>query len=58
LEFRWPEELNEQGNAGDPCILIENMVLNPDFDGEIDFGPFQEYDEAGNHGFQNFMSRN
>ena len=42
----------------DARILIENMVSNPDFNGEIDFGPFQEYDEAGNHRFQNFMSRN
>src|SRR5882762_6991197 len=41
----------------DPHILIKNMVSNPDFDGEFDFGPFQEHDK-GNHCFQNFMSRN
>jgi len=41
----------------DPRILIKNMVSNPDFDGEFDFGPFQEHDK-GNHCFQNFMSRN
>ena len=42
----------------DPHILLKNMVLNPDFDGEFNIAPLQEYDTAGNHRFQNFMSEN
>ncbi|KAF8502848.1 hypothetical protein F5888DRAFT_1607397 [Russula emetica] len=41
-----------------PCKLLENMVSNPDFDGEFDVTPLQEHDMAGNHRFQNFMSGN
>lgn len=41
-----------------PLRLLENMVSNPDFDGEFDVTPLQERDTAGNHRFQNFMSGN
>jgi len=42
--FRYPRE------------LVQNLLSNPDFDGEFDYSPLQEYDTAGNHRFQNFMS--
>ena len=42
----------------DPKQLVENMIGNPDFDGEFDCTPFQEYDTNNNHRFCNFMSGN
>ena len=36
--------------------LIHNILSNPDFDGEFDYAPIQEYDMEGNHRFENFMS--
>lgn len=41
-----------------PRELVKNLVLNPDFDGEFDYAPLQEYDQDNNHRFQNFMSGN
>jgi Plavaka transposase len=40
----------------DPKQLVENMIANPDFNGEFDCSPFQEYDTNNNHRFCNFMS--
>ena len=40
----------------DPKHLVENMIGNPDFNGEFDCSPFQEYDANNNHRFCNFMS--
>ena len=40
----------------DPRELVQNLLSNPDFDGEFDYSPLQEYDAAGNHRFQDFMS--
>ena len=40
----------------DPQTLVKNLLANPDFDGEFDYSPVQEYDTAGNHRFQDFMS--
>lgn len=40
----------------DPRKLINNMIGNPDFDGEFDTTPFHEYDADHKHRFQNFMS--
>jgi hypothetical protein len=40
----------------DPKQLVENMIANPDFNGEFDCLPFQEYDTNNNHRFCNFMS--
>jgi hypothetical protein len=42
----------------DPQTLIHNMLSNPDFNGEFDYAPVQEYDSKGAHRFQNFMSGN
>jgi len=39
-----------------PKQLIEHMIANPDFNGEFDCSPFQEYDINDNHRFCNFMS--
>jgi hypothetical protein len=42
----------------DPLKLVHNLLSNPDFKDEFDYVPFQEYDKAGNHRFQDFMSGN
>ena len=36
--------------------VVLSMVLNPEFADEIDFGPFQERDEDGQHRLKDFMS--
>lgn len=38
--------------------VIHNLLSNPDFDGEFDYAPYQEYDTSENHHFQDFMSEN
>ena len=38
-----------------PCTIIHNILSNPDFDGEFNYAPIQEYDMQGNHWFENFM---
>ncbi|KAH9961210.1 hypothetical protein BJV74DRAFT_787735, partial [Russula compacta] len=42
----------------DPQKLIHNMLSNSDFMDKFDYVPFQEYDQDGNHRFQDFMSGN
>ena len=42
----------------DPRQIVHNMLSNSDFEGEIDYAPFQEYDKDRNHRFQDFMSGN
>jgi len=42
----------------DPHSIIRNLLSNPDFDGEFNYTPYQEYDAPGNHRFQDFMSGN
>jgi hypothetical protein len=39
-----------------PHMLVKNMLSNPDFKDGFDYAPFQEYDSAKNHRFQDFMS--
>jgi hypothetical protein len=39
-----------------PKELVQNMLANPDFNGEFDCSPFHEYDSKNNHRFYNFMS--
>jgi hypothetical protein len=39
-----------------PKELVQNMLTNPDFNGEFDCSPFHEYDSKNNHHFYNFMS--
>ena len=40
----------------DPRTIVRNLISNPDFDGEFDYAPYQEYDKIGNHRFGDFMS--
>jgi Plavaka transposase len=40
----------------DPLTVVKNMLANPDFDGEFDYTPFQEFDSNGERQFQNFFS--
>jgi hypothetical protein len=39
-----------------PRLLVHHILSNPDFDGEINYAPVQEYSSAGVHRFQSFMS--
>ena len=39
----------------DPLDLMHKILLNPDFDGEIDYTPVQKYRSDGVHRYQNFM---
>jgi hypothetical protein len=41
-----------------PRMLLHNLISNPDFDKGFDYVPFHEYDQFGNHRFQDFMSGN
>jgi hypothetical protein len=40
----------------DPLLVVRNMLANPDFDGEIDYAPFKEFNDDGKRGFQDFIS--
>src|ERR1700733_9981923 len=42
----------------DPCILVHNLLFNPDFKSDFDHAPFQECTTDGTHHFQDFMSGN
>jgi Plavaka transposase len=40
----------------DPCAVIQNMLANPDFNGEIDYAPLREFKANGDRRYQNLMS--
>ena len=40
----------------DPCTLIHNIISNPNFKGEFEYAPYQEYSDDGQHFFQDMMS--
>ncbi|KAH9980521.1 hypothetical protein BJV74DRAFT_779414 [Russula compacta] len=40
----------------DPHLLVQNLLSNPDFDGEFDYILYKEYDPNNDHWFQNFFS--
>jgi hypothetical protein len=42
----------------DPRTIVKNLLSNPDFDGEFDYSPVQEYDAEDNHRFHDFMTGN
>jgi len=42
----------------DPCILVHNLLSNPDFKSDFNYASFQEHTTDGTHHFQDFMSRN
>ena len=39
-----------------PHLLIQELIANPEFKGQFDFTPFQEYSADSQHCFENFMS--
>lgn len=41
----------------DPRVVMQNMLSNPDFDGEFDYSPFREYRDA-KRVYRDFMSGN
>jgi Plavaka transposase len=41
----------------DPKQVIHNMLANPDFDGEFDYSPYQEFEDEKRR-WTNFMSGN
>jgi Plavaka transposase len=40
----------------DPRIVVQNMLGNPDFDGAIDYAPYQEFEQNGERRFCDFFS--
>jgi hypothetical protein len=42
----------------DPRMVIRNQLANPDFKDEIDYAPYQEFDEKGKRRWTNLMSGN
>ncbi|KAG2029930.1 hypothetical protein BDR03DRAFT_1017733 [Suillus americanus] len=40
----------------DPRLLIHNILANPDFDGEIEYTPYRDYDDNNQCCFKNFFS--
>ncbi|KAG1752758.1 hypothetical protein EDD22DRAFT_981647 [Suillus occidentalis] len=38
----------------DPRLLIHNILANPDFDGEIEYTPYRDYDDNNQRCFKNF----
>lgn len=40
----------------DPRDVIRNMLANPDFDGEIDYVPYRDFDVDGHREWKDFMS--
>ena len=40
----------------DPRLLFKNMLANHDFDGFFDYAPFRQYNNKGDHRYENFMS--
>jgi len=42
----------------DPRLLVHNILVNADFNGEINISPFQKYDADDNHWYRNFMTSN
>ena len=40
----------------DPHLVAQNMLKNPDFDGKIDYAPYEESTTERGRRFQDFMS--
>ena len=38
-----------------PHLLVQELIANPEFKGQFDFTPYQEYSADGQHCFENFM---
>jgi len=37
----------------DPHVLVKNMLANPNYKGQVDYAPVQEFDDGGSHQYQN-----
>ena len=42
----------------DAHALVESMLLNTEFDGEIDYVPYRDFTETETQRYENFMSGN
>ncbi|KAK7677769.1 hypothetical protein QCA50_019321 [Cerrena zonata] len=42
----------------DPHVIIQNLFANPDFDGEMDYVPYREFNIGGDRRYKDFMSAN
>ncbi|KAI6032342.1 hypothetical protein BKA83DRAFT_4046649 [Pisolithus microcarpus] len=51
----WMDEVYEYWFR-DPSTLVENMFSNMEFDGEIDYAPYQDFTVGDKRRYQNFMS--
>ena len=40
----------------DPRLLVQNLLSNPDFDGEMEYVPYRDYMEENNRCWKNFFS--
>ncbi|KAG2116276.1 hypothetical protein DEU56DRAFT_974984 [Suillus clintonianus] len=40
----------------DPRLLVHNILANPDFDGEIEYVPYRDYNDNDQRCFKNFFS--
>jgi Plavaka transposase len=40
----------------DPRTVVCNMLANPEFDGEIDYSPYRDFNANGERQYQDFMS--
>ena len=40
----------------DPRVVIKNILLNTDFNGEVDYAPHHDFLEDGSCRYKNFMS--
>ncbi|KAG1819283.1 uncharacterized protein BJ212DRAFT_1446317 [Suillus subaureus] len=39
-----------------PCLLVHNMLSNPDFAAEIEYVPYRDYTDDNKHCYKNFLS--
>jgi hypothetical protein len=42
----------------DPCLVIQEMLANPDYEGCINYAPTQVFDETKDRQYQDLMSGN
>jgi hypothetical protein len=43
-------------NARDALLVLEQQLATPDFDGQNDYVPYQEFDAQGDRIYSNLMS--
>lgn len=52
---QWMEETYEL-NTRDVLTLLEQQLQTPEFDGKIEYSPYEEYNSAGDRVYSNLMS--